>query len=276
MKNFDTFFQKIYTQPLKNRRDWYAESTIAYAAHRAPYVAEMIDLVCENLPSATYENLLEVGSGPGNATQHFAKKGYRLTCVEPNTTACEFARERFRELPNAKIINSTFEEWDAPSEQFDGAIAGTSFHWLNPDIRCEKIHHLLKPNGKIVLLWNTAPQPLPEIYQHLHPLYEQYLPSFANYENLATQQRNIEKTSQSLIESNYFTDLKLHQVTAKLDYQPEDYLSLLTTLSPYIALETTIKNQFFAELRQTFQQHNIQQISTQYICAAHIARNSSF
>lgn len=275
MKNFDTFFQKIYTQPLASRKNWYADSTIAYAAHRAPYVPAMIDVACEQLPPVAEAHLLEVGSGPGNATQHFVEQGYQLTCVEPNTTACEFARERFQNYPNVEIINSTFEEWDAPAEQFDGAIASTSFHWLHPDIRCKKMYELLKPDGKIILLWNTAPQPIPEIYQYLHPLYEQFIPLLAHHDNLAIQQHNLEEISQSLLASNYFCDLTLHHVTKTLLYKSEDYLSLLTTISPYIALEKAIKDQFFAELRQVFQTYHIEEIPTRYMCAAHIAHKNT-
>ncbi len=109
MKNFDRFFQKIYEQPLASRKDWYADSTIAYAQYRAPYVQSIIDFSCAQLPPIAETKLLEIGSGPGNATQHFLEKGYQITCVEPNTNACDFAKARFADYPNVEIINITFE-----------------------------------------------------------------------------------------------------------------------------------------------------------------------
>lgn len=274
MKDFDRFFQTIYEQPLTNRKSWYADSTIAYAQYRAPYVPSIIDFVCEQLPTATQQNgveLLEIGSGPGNGTQHFLRKGYRLTCVEPNSTACEFMATRFIDYPTLNIVNNTFEECSLKSRQFDAAIASTSFHWLNPETRCSKVAEHLKPQGKIILIWCTAPQPTPEIYHHLEPIYLEYLPTFADYENLKTQEKNILNVSQSVIESGYFTDLHQKQTINQQVYTVDEYLSLLTTLSPYIALAEHRRNEFFVTLRHTFNQHQISTITTQYVCAAHIA-----
>ncbi|AFY39202.1 Methyltransferase type 12 [[Leptolyngbya] sp. PCC 7376] len=272
MKNFDRFFQKIYEQPLENRQDWYAESTVAYAKYRAPYIDEIIDQTCRQFDDIAQPHLLEIGSGPGNATKHFVERGYKITCVEPNTTACKFAIERFKAFPNVEIINSTFEEWSANiSRTFDVAIAGTSFHWLDQKTRCERLANLLKSNGKIILLWCTAPQPEYEIYQYLDPIYQEYLPSFADYENFETQRQNIMSVSEHLVESNYFVDLQCQQETACLSYTTEEYLSLLTTLSPYIALSTERREAFFTTLRQTFEENEITKISTKYICAAHSA-----
>lgn len=269
MKNFDAFFQEIYTQPLENRGNWYAEATEAYAKYRAPYVPQIIDLICEEFSPET--QILEIGSGPGNATQHFVERGHFLVCLEPNPKACEFAKEKFKDYPHIAIFNTTFEAWNALPASFEVVLATTSFHWLQPETRCQAIAKILKPHGKIVLLWNTVPQPEPEIFQHLHPLYEKYMPSFASFENLVVQEKNLENISKGLIESGYFTNLELCQIVENMDYPVEDYLNLLTTLSPYIALDPDIREQLFTELRTTLKKQKVKIIPTQYICAAHIA-----
>ncbi|OKH14172.1 class I SAM-dependent methyltransferase [[Limnothrix rosea] IAM M-220] len=276
MKDFDRFFQKIYEQPLENRKDWYAASTVDYAKYRAPYVPKVIDQVCAEFPETKNLKLLEVGSGPGNASQHFVQRGYNLTCVEPNTTACLFAKERFQDFPNVNINNSTFEEWsDNNQQKFDGAIASTSFHWLDAETRCARLANLLNPEGKIVLLWCTAPQPEKEVYQYLDPIYQEYMPSFADYENFETQRQNINRIAQELVTSGYFTHLKHFEAVGDRHYQPEEYLSLLTTLSPYIALPKERRITFFKKIRKTFESNNIRECQTKYICAAHTATKIS-
>lgn len=271
MKNFDRFFQTIYEQPLENRKDWYADSTIAYAQYRAPYLESIINQVCDEIRQFSTSQLLEIGSGPGNASQHFVQRGFNVTCVEPNTTACSFAKERFHNFPNVKIVNSTFETWsDNNQQKFDGAIASTSFHWLDAETRCQRIADLLKPSGKITLLWCTAPQPEKIIYHFLDPIYRKYMPTFADYENFETQRQNINRISQELITSNYFTGLKHFEAVGDRLYTPEEYLSLLTTLSPYIALSDEVRITFFDELRRAFKSNKIEQFPTKYICAAHV------
>lgn len=269
MKNFDAFFQEIYAQPLEKRGDWYAETTEAYARYRAPYVPQIIQIIHQYITPAT--DILEIGSGPGNATQHFVDKGHFLICLEPNPQACTFAKERFQNYPHIAIFNTTFEAWYALPNSFDIVLATTSFHWLQPDTRCPAIAKLLKPNGKLILLWNTVPQPDPEIFQYLLPVYQKYMPSFASFENIDVQEKNLENISQTIIESGYFKNLELFQIIEELDYSPEDYLCLLTTLSPYIALAPDIRTALLGELRTIFQRKRIQKIPTQYICAAHIA-----
>ncbi|MEB3225324.1 MAG: class I SAM-dependent methyltransferase [Synechococcus sp.] len=273
MKNFDAFFQKIYSQPIADRKYWYAEATQAYDQYRAPYVPEIIDLICEQIKPQSL--ILEIGSGPGNATQHFVARDFPLICLEPNPKACAFASQRFQNYPKLQIINTTFEEWQPNPEKFDTILASTSFHWLQPDTRCQAIANLLNPQGKIVLLWNTVPQPAPEVFCHILPLYEKYMPSFASFENIEVQEQNLKNISQGLIDSNCFENLQLTQVIENQNYLPSDYLKLLTTLSPYIALENTVRHKLFTALEAVFTNKNIQIIPTQYICAAHIAQVKS-
>ncbi|MBV5260723.1 class I SAM-dependent methyltransferase [Synechococcus moorigangaii CMS01] len=270
MKNFDAFFQEIYSQPIENRQHWYAEATQAYDQYRAPYVPEIIDLICQQIIPESV--ILEIGSGPGNASQHFVARNFPLICLEPNPKACEFAAQRFQNYPKIQIVNSTFEEWQPQPKKFDTVLASTSFHWLQPETRCQAIANLLNPQGKIVLLWNTVPQPDPEIFQYLLPLYEQYMPSFASFENIDVQEQNLKNISQGLLDSGYFENLQLTQIITTQDYTPTDYLQLLTTLSPYIALKKSVRDQLLQALNEVFQKQKIQKISTQYICAAHIAQ----
>ncbi|BAW96562.1 hypothetical protein, putative [[Synechococcus] sp. NIES-970] len=270
MKNFDAFFQNIYTQPITDRKHWYAEATEAYEQYRAPYVSKIIDLICQQLEPN--ELILEIGSGPGNATQHFIQRNFKLICLEPNPKACEFLARRFQNYPDLEVINTTFEEWQPTPKKFNAILASTSFHWLQPETRCQAIARLLNPQGKIILLWNTVPQPDSEIFQYLLPLYEKHMPSFASFENIAVQEQNLNNISQGLLASDCFENLELTQVIEQKDYTPTDYLKLLTTLSPYIALETTVREQLFQELREVFQSQNIEVIPTEYICAAHIAQ----
>ncbi len=272
MQDFESLFRHIYAQPLAQRRTWYADSTTAYAHYRPPYLDDIIDQACQHLPSASQAHLLELGSGPGNATIHFAQRDYAVLCLEPNPKACEFAKQLLQKYPRISIFNTTFEEWSAPSQSFDAVLAATSFHWLDPHTRCAAIARLLKPQGKIILLYNASPQPNAEIQAQLQPVYEQYAPELINFEDLQTQQHNIETISQSLITSGYFTDLTVQQAIADLNYTYEDYLSLLSTFSPYIALAPERRQNLFEQLRTALEQRNITQIPTRYICGVHIAQ----
>ena len=155
---------------------------------------------------------------------------------------------------------------------YNAVIASTSFHWLNAETRYQRTSELLKPDGKMILLWATAPQPDPSVYKYLQPIYAEYLPIFADYDNLETQGKNINKIGDSLVESGYFDHLQCCQMIEEKTYLPEEYLALLTTLSPYISLIEARRQDFLAGMRAIFRSQNITEIFSQYFCAVHVAK----
>ena len=79
-------------------------------------------------------NVLEVGSGTGQATLPLARRGCRVVCVEMGTNLVRIARRKLRPFTRVEIINARFEEWE-PSGVFDIVLAVNSWHWLDPSLR---------------------------------------------------------------------------------------------------------------------------------------------
>jgi ubiquinone/menaquinone biosynthesis C-methylase UbiE len=268
-KDVSSLLNNIYR--CADKSSWYGDVIDAYDRTRPRYPAKLINQVQTRVQLKTGKRILEIGSGPGIATIELAKLGLEIVAVEPNLSACELAQSNCSDYPQVKFVNSTFEEWELTSQKFDAVIAGTSFHWVTPEIRTRKTASALKDDGYLVLLWNTPPQPSQEIFQQLRQVYQTYAPEIAPQEDIQSHQQNLAKFGQEIIDSGYFKDLVTEEMICEVDYTIDDYLTLLTTLSPYIKLKSSQRNTLLVELKKALQQNYSDRLKLFYLSMFQIA-----
>jgi SAM-dependent methyltransferase len=260
----------IYRCPEK--KNWYSQVAAAYDRTRPRYPAILLNRVLKLAQFQPKANILEIGCGPGIATTEFAKFGLSMVCLEPSQSACELARSNCADYADVEIINTTFEEWDLETKKFDAILAATSFHWVEPKIRYQKTAAALKDEGWLILLWNTPPQPSYEIHQMLAEVYQAYAPSLAKYEQSETYQKNLSHIGQAVIDSGYFEDLVAEEFVCDLTYSVDDYLALLSTLSPYIRLEPNQRDSLFVGLKKVLHNNCGDLLNLSYLSVFQIAQ----
>ena len=253
-----------------DKSSWYSGVVSAYDRTRPRYPAKILARMQEIAKLQPGKAILEIGAGPGIASVELAKLGAEMVCLEPSLPACEFARRKCAAYSNVELVNTTFEEY-VGDRRFDAVIATTSFHWVTPEIRNQKTAWVLKDNGLLILLWNTPPQPSYEVHQSLTPAYQTHAPELAKYEELQNYQKNLAKIGEAVIDSGYFRDLFSERVISKITYSIDDYLTLLSTLSPYIRLESQQRTTLLAELKQILQLNYSNCLELSYLSLLQIA-----
>jgi SAM-dependent methyltransferase len=248
------------THGSEQRQDWYSQAATAYRWARPKYPQDLVDKVFTQAGLSPQSSLLEIGCGPGIATAAFAEKGLSIVAIEPSPVACGLAHQGCRNNSKVMIINSTFENYELAPQSFDAVLAATSFHWIAPEIACQKSAAALKPGGALILLWATPPQPSEEICQYLRPIYEHYCLDKLGEEQCRTEdyyRDNFELFAAIVNQSGYFQasaeQTAVNQNAVAMEkhetlYSIEKYLALLSTLSPYIALEESVQNDLLADL----------------------------
>nr|WP_198013429.1 class I SAM-dependent methyltransferase [Pseudanabaena sp. PCC 7367] len=256
------------------RRNWYSEAAAAYDRARPRYPRSICDRAVQLANLSKGDRIVEIGCGPAIATPTFAEMGLKITAIEPSKGQWAIARQKCEPYDQVEVINNTFESWQAEAiekeERFDAVLATTSFHWLSPDTRCEKIASLLPQHGSLILLWNTPPVPSYQIYQKMEPVYQAIAPHLANYADGDSHQENLDEIAQSAIDSGYFGNLQTAQMMLELDYSIDDYLALLSTLSPYIGLEQEQCDRLFTALRQVLEKGVGNTFPTSFLSALHV------
>ena len=256
---------------LEQRKNWYSKVADAYNKTRPRYPLELINRTVKLAKLRENTDILEIGCGPGTATTEFAKLGFSMTCLEPSQEACNLARKNCAGFPNVEIINTTFEEWELQEKAFNTVLAATSFHWVSPQVGYPKLKQALKDDGNLILLWNKEPQPSYEVYQILDEVYQKQVPSLSRYEERATQERILQELGENVVKSGLFKDLVFECVECDRTYSIDDYLMLLSTLSPYIVLDSQQRDALFNDLRDALCKNLGDTIETSYLSAFHVA-----
>lgn len=261
-----------YNNHLEQKKTWYSEVAAAYNRVRPRYSKKLIDRVVEVAQLPSNGTILEIGCGPGTATTTFAQLGFSMVCLEPSPDAYHLAQQNCEPYPNVKIVNTTFEEWELEPQQFDAVLAATSFHWVSPEVSYQKAATALQDNGALILLWNMTLQPAYEVYQTLDEIYQTHAPSLAGYETREKREGNLSKFEQFVLNSGQFENLVSDQVECEVTYSIDDYLALLSTYSPYIALKPPQRETLFQRLKQTLKKESSKDIQLSYLSAFQIAR----
>jgi ubiquinone/menaquinone biosynthesis C-methylase UbiE len=259
-----------------NKTTWYDSVASAYDRTRPRYPGKIWARMQETA-NLQGKSVLEIGAGVGIATVELAQLGAKIVCLEPSKSACAITRDKCAAYGNVEVINTTFEEWELGKQKFDVVVAATSFHWVTPAVRYAKTAAALGDRGLLILLWNTPPQPSYEIYQSCQSIYQTYAPELSKYESHQDYQHNIGKIAQEAIALGYFQDLITHQAIISVNYTVDDYLTLLSTLSPYIRLASEQRNALFVELKtelkRSLNKQN-QQLELSYLSLLQIAHKS--
>ncbi|MGB3508892.1 MAG: class I SAM-dependent methyltransferase [Microcoleaceae cyanobacterium] len=258
---------------LEQKSNWYSKIADAYDKTRPRYPQQLVNRAVEIAQLSPDANILEIGCATGIATTTFADLGFSMLCVEPNSEFYKIVVRNCARYETVKIINTTFEEWELEKGEFDAVLAATSFHWVSSEVRYAKTAETLKTDGFLILLWNTPPQPSQEIYRELlDVVYQTYAPDVKGYEAIATHQKNIGSFANAVIDSGKFQNLVSEELICEVTYDVDDYLALLSTLSPYIAMDSERRNTLFKNLSTVLKNHHGNSIHLSYLSALQIAQ----
>lgn len=261
---------------LEQRKNWYSPAATAYDKARPQYPRDLVDRVAELAQLSSDSKVLEVGCGPATATISFAQLGCSMICLEPNPDFYQFAQQNCQPYPNVKIQNVAFEEWNPEAEQaiaqYDAVLAASSFHWIPSEVGYLKAAQVLQKNGRLILLWNKELQPRYEVYQHLSEIYQAHAPELDRYEDSKTQEKILQELGQIAIDSGHFKNLIAGHVQCDVTYTADEYLTLLTTYSPYLKLDPQLRETLFQGLRDKIEHDLGGRLELSYISAFHISQ----
>jgi SAM-dependent methyltransferase len=262
---------QTFTPDPAQRENWYSSVAQTYDRVRPKYAPAFLDRVVEVAKIPNNGKILEVGCGPGTATLSLAKMGYSVIALEPSLAACEVARQNVAAYPNVEIINTSFEEWKPVDREFDAIVAATSWHWVSPANKHQQAASLLKNTGALVLLWNTTMMPPWEVFESLTETFRQYLPAFAEYKNRDREVLELNIFADAAISSGLFSNLQTEVQVNEVNYAIDDYLQLLTTYSPCIALAPEHRSELLDRLREILVKNCGVQLPLCYLSVFHVA-----
>jgi SAM-dependent methyltransferase len=124
----------------------------AYERSRPSYPEEAVDRLVQELEVTRDGLVLDLGAGTGKLTRLLAPTGARLVALDP----VEAMRKECADLvPDAMVLGGVAEALPFRDGTFDGVVAGQAFHWFDGPRALAEIHRVLKPSGRLGLIWNV-------------------------------------------------------------------------------------------------------------------------
>jgi SAM-dependent methyltransferase len=144
------------------------EQAERYDRCRPMYPDALIDELLGPEPAGL--DVLDVGCGTGIASRQMAERGAKVLGVELAPRMAEIARSH-----GIDVELGAFEGWDADGRTFDRVTSAQAWHWLDLPLATSKAASLLRPGGRLCLIWNAGCQPddladaLEEVYASVVP-----------------------------------------------------------------------------------------------------------
>jgi SAM-dependent methyltransferase len=122
----------------------FARSAEAYEIGRPGYPAAAL----EPLQPSPGQAVLDLAAGTGKLTRALAATGASVIAVEP-------VAEMRAALPaEVRALDGTAEAIPLDDASVDLVTVAQAFHWFDGDAALREIHRVLRPGGRLALLWN--------------------------------------------------------------------------------------------------------------------------
>lgn len=125
----------------------------AYERGRPSYPPDAIDWL---LP-ASARTVLDLGAGTGKLTTRLVERGLDVVAVDPLPEMLEVLRAS---LPETPALLGTAEEIPLQDNSVDAVLVAQAWHWFDPARAIPEVVRVLRPGGRLGLLWNTRDERL--------------------------------------------------------------------------------------------------------------------
>lgn len=139
---------------MSNSTSRFTDRVENYVKYRPTYPAEIIEYLKSEGILKSDSVIADIGSGTGISAELFLKNGNTVYGVEPNDAMREAGEKLLTAYVNFRSVNATAEETTLPDNSIDLIICAQAFHWFDTTKVRVEFKRILKPAGRICLMWN--------------------------------------------------------------------------------------------------------------------------
>jgi SAM-dependent methyltransferase len=135
-----------------------ARAVAAYERGRPGYPPEALAELIRVLAIGRGAAVLDLAAGSGKLTRQLLPAGAGLVAVEPSPAM----RERLAAAaPGVRVLEGTAEAIPLPDGSLDAVTVGQAFHWFDAPRAVAELHRVLRPGGRLGLIWNVRDESRP-------------------------------------------------------------------------------------------------------------------
>jgi SAM-dependent methyltransferase len=160
-----------------------------YVKYRPSYPEEAIDYLYQTVGLLQTSKVADVGAGTGIFSKLLVERGSRVIAVEPNQAMREAAEQWLGGYRNFSTVSGSAEATGLPDQSVHYIVCAQAFHWFDRTAAKTEFRRILKPGGKVALIWNsrlTSGTPFLEEYERLlHEFGTDY--ALVNHKNISLE-----------------------------------------------------------------------------------------
>ena len=123
-----------------------------YARGRPEYPGEVLTWLRQNFDLGPSKTAIDLGAGTGKFTKLLIQTQATVIAVEPVEA---MRTELVAALPRILVLAGTAQAMNLKDAGSDAVLCAQAFHWFANDAALTEIHRVLKPSGKLGLIWNV-------------------------------------------------------------------------------------------------------------------------
>jgi SAM-dependent methyltransferase len=231
---------KVETTPLHtmNPMDRFSDLAADYAKYRPSYPVAAINSILEGLDNTLPLVAADIGAGTGISSRLLAESGVRVLAIEPN------AQMRQAALPHrlVEFHSGTAEHTNLPNASVDLVVCFQSFHWFDPKLTLLEFRRILKPNGRLAVVWNDRDH------------HDEFTQSYSRLVQIASNHHPAESRLVSvdpLLASPLFPNVRCHTFTYRQELDKDGLIGRAMSVS-YIPRSGLLRSQLVSELKELY------------------------
>jgi SAM-dependent methyltransferase len=124
----------------------------AYERARPSYPPDAVAWFVENLRIGPGARVVDLAAGTGKFTRLLLPFGSDLVADEPVEG---MARHLRATAPGVPLLSSTAEALPFARGSLDAVTVAQAFHWFDADAAFSELHRVIRPGGRVGLVWNA-------------------------------------------------------------------------------------------------------------------------
>jgi SAM-dependent methyltransferase len=176
------------------RAVWEQEAADAYDRGRPAPPSDLIRSVLGQIGISQEDRVLDLAAGTGKLTREIAPLVNEVIAVEPSLAMLSILRHG---LPDIDARSGRAENIPLPNGSVGVVFVADAFHWFDVHAALAEIHRVLRPDGRLVLVWyrqlwwDAKAFPwIEEFDELLRPLWEASIQRAGPHPNVTKQWRD--------------------------------------------------------------------------------------
>jgi SAM-dependent methyltransferase len=130
----------------------FSRAALSYGRGRPDYPEALVAWLEQKLRLGPHARVVDLGAGTGKFSQLLLRTGARVIGVEPVDA---MRVQLLQSLPGLTAIAGTAQSMPLEDASIDAVVCAQAFHWFANREALQEIHRVLRPGGKLGLVWNV-------------------------------------------------------------------------------------------------------------------------